>query len=247
MNMNPVGIKCLQDIKKVPAFKDAIIAGGMVRDYLMKGNFTDIDIYIPFGIKSDNQLNKALMKLIEIGDFSDINYSTGLKYQYSSQKFNKVDAKYLGKIDVDIMVYPFDSVTSTKKFGDFITDNFNYGIDQCYFDGDIISITSEARRDIENYRATLLKCDDVLNLPNSMAKFFKLKQKYKDLAFNTYLKLTDSREHIPMFDHKFNPFKSNNLTGLINDTTTSTAPTVTTHTPTMTTNTTGFGSMVLSG
>lgn len=96
--MNPVGIKCLQDIKKVPVFKDAVIAGGMVRDHLMKGNFTDIDIYVPFGVKSNNQLNKAIIELIEIGDFSDVNYSSSLKYQYSSQKFNKVDAKYLGKL-----------------------------------------------------------------------------------------------------------------------------------------------------
>lgn len=241
--MNPVGIKCLQDIKKVPVFKDAVIAGGMVRDHLMKGNFTDIDIYVPFGVKSNNQLNKAIIELIEIGDFSDVNYSSSLKYQYSSQKFNKVDAKYLGKIDVDIMVYSFDTLTSTKKFGDFIIDNFNYGIDQCYFDGDIITITNEARRDIENYRATLLKCDDILRLPDSIAKFFKLKQKYKDLAFNTYLKLVDSREHIPMFDHKFNPFIPNNLTGLINDITTSTTPTA----PTVTTHTGTVGTIPLTG
>lgn len=239
LNMNPVGIKCLQDIRKVPAFKDAIIAGGMVRDYIMKGNFTDIDIYVPFNkdYSTDGGLNSNLIKLIEIKDFTNVSHShSDFKYKYSSQKFNKVDAKYLGKIDVDIMVYPFDILKSTKRFGDFIVDSFNYGIDQCYFDGDNVTVTSEAHQDIENYRATLLKCDDVLQLPNSIAKFLKLKQKYKDLAFNTYLRLVNPKEHVSISDHKFNPFKSNNLTGLINN-----IP------PTMTTNTTDFGSMVLSG
>ena len=235
MNMNPVGIKCLQDIKKVFIFKDAIIAGGMVRDHLMKGNFTDIDIYVPFDIKFNYPINKALTELIEIGDFSNVNHSSSLKYQYSSQKFNKIDAKYLGKIDVDIMVYPFDVVKSNYKFGDFIISNFNYGIDQCYFDGEEVCVSKEAKRDIDLYQATLLKCDDVLQLPDSIAKFFKLKQKYKDLAFNTHLKLVDSKEYIHPWDRKSSPVNYNDLDDYINSITTSVPVTNTTttigHTP----------------
>lgn len=59
--VNVVGLTALQAIRKVPEFKEAVIAGGFVRDDILGGSFADIDIYIP--IDSFANLTNAIRKV----------------------------------------------------------------------------------------------------------------------------------------------------------------------------------------
>lgn len=62
--INIVGVTALQELQKVEGFKHAIIAGGFVRDGILGGTFTDIDIFIPFKDNStfNHYINKALKR-----------------------------------------------------------------------------------------------------------------------------------------------------------------------------------------
>lgn len=45
--MQTIGISALQDIRKFKGFENAVIAGGFVRDSILGGEPTDIDIFVP--------------------------------------------------------------------------------------------------------------------------------------------------------------------------------------------------------
>jgi len=45
--MQTIGISTLQDIRKFKGFENAVIAGGFVRDSILGGEPTDIDIFVP--------------------------------------------------------------------------------------------------------------------------------------------------------------------------------------------------------
>jgi hypothetical protein len=195
--MNPIGIKCLQDIRKIPGFEKAIIAGGMVRDHLMKGSFTDIDVFVPIENKTrftDNILKYQATDKNPL--FTKFNTAGGFSRSYKDLGFIKLDAKYMGSIDVDIMVdimgMPNNKDLDASEFAKRVVSTFNYNIDRVFWDGEDVNVMEEANRDIRNHVATLVKAPkSPRDLPKVMEKFFKLQKKYPHMVFDTTLEITE--------------------------------------------------------
>lgn len=197
--MNVVGKLALQELKELnpEVFKHAVIAGGMVRDHIMNGPFRDIDIIIPkspkkltFVIADHKDLKRGTEKkyihTYSLGNFVNISFDSFQDYGLKKQKFsNLIKCKFMG-IDCDLieMDYPNDD-----QFGARVISDFNYWIDQAYWDGQEIMTSDGFKKDINTDKATLCRLDNILEMPGAINKFNRLLAKYPKLKFNSTIKL----------------------------------------------------------
>lgn len=178
--MNVLGLSVLQDIKKFKGFEEAIIGGGFVRDHIMRGTFSDIDIFVP--VTSQDQITKIISKINQ--PFDKCNYTPFNRYSALVSPVFKYDTKYMG-IDVDIVFEIYDDKTRIRNpsFGDYVVSRFSYGIDMTWYDGDI-HYSKEFNYDYHNHTATLLMLEHIRMLPAAINKFNRLNDKYPGWNFH---------------------------------------------------------------
>lgn len=204
-----IGETALQELKKVESFKDAVIAGGYVRDSILGGIFKDIDIFIParnshefidivnrafttkpkpveFRINNTTgkydafpALKGAIGNFTEFSDYDDNEYMT-----YNNNYIGKFDCKYMGSIPAQIMGHKFDS-KKMSNFGDHVVNDFSYWIDQAYFDGSQVVESENFKKDRDNGTATLCRLEMIEHLPHALKKFERLKEKYPLFEFRS--------------------------------------------------------------
>lgn len=189
-----IGTSCLKDIREL-GFPEAIIAGGMARDHILGGDWTDIDVYVSSSRKKwhyviDKFLTEGAVKFKYIDEPS---IRLPEDYKFTQKLVGVLNLEYLGGIKVQVMAYdlPLD------EFGSNVIKEFNYGIDQVYYDGKEVIGSEEFEKDQINETATLLKLDSVNSLPKAMKKFLKLQDKYPDVKFQCPLIEVKTEEKTP--------------------------------------------------
>ena len=196
-----LGQSVYQDLLALPPFADSIIAGGYIRDIVLGGTFTDIDIFTPVlnvrmwldtleneylstQVVEDPETSRKKVEAYLGKDkhFTNIKYSTSRSKGYNFSTFKQlIECKYMG-IDIDIIAVPF-----TKKpelFPEYVLNTFNYHVDKMYYNGKIV-ISKEAFSDVQSNSATLCKLDSMSELPNAFKKFEKMRVKYPHLVFGS--------------------------------------------------------------
>lgn len=141
-------------------------------------------------------------------EFTKDKYSTRRdgKPEWATPKMvGKLDCKYMGCLDVDIMGYEYGGfgmkdfngkdVGSQEDFGWFCVDQFSYNIDKVWHDGETVYRSQDFEKDYANNTATLVTVQSIQTLPHHMKKFERLKAKYPYLTFETTaLELRDNKK-----------------------------------------------------
>lgn len=174
-----IGETCLNTIHEL-GYKSAVIAGGMVRDSVLEGDWKDIDIFLP--IDKTNP-DKILIDISGQSDFKVENITMGNSISRNYRNVNLIsviDLIYMGGIKVQIM--PYD-LPNDDMFKFNLINDFNYGIDQAVYDGKEIHLSDSFMEDKKRNTATLLKLKSLADLPHAMDKFNRIKQKYPGIKF----------------------------------------------------------------
>jgi tRNA nucleotidyltransferase/poly(A) polymerase len=183
--MNPVVEKVYQEIKKLPGLENAVIAGGACRDELMKGPFTDIDIFFP--VKSRQEYTKVLNNFIGLPEFEitgEVVNHRGIDYINDKGFVAKCDLKYLNNFELDLVGYN----VPVEDYPVNIVSTFNYNIDRAYYNGELVGLP-ECLEDIRRNQATLSRLQDAKYMVVAVQKFERLQKKYPNIKFNTTIKL----------------------------------------------------------
>lgn len=193
-----IGLSALNEIKAIPGFENAVIAGGAVRDRLLGGPIKDLDIFIPCSnemefraklqykeqprIQSyDSERMKYVWNKIEpikFGNFSHMNLN--LTGYHNKGLTAKIDCLFMGKVECDLVAY---RLPNDEKFGENVVKDFCYHIDQAYYDGRDIVTTKQFDRDAKFHEATLWYLKKIEDLPNALEKFRRLQAKYPEFTW----------------------------------------------------------------
>lgn len=219
--MDIIARELLSKLQKALGRDDVIVAGGAVRDHLLGGKMSDIDIFLVddfpnnVGIKKEPDYNKIfpsrdilypehldirrLMPLIDtlksIG-CEVLDYTKGGEYRQallrnSSGKFTVKYKDY----DVDICLVTDQYFDDDKEFGENIVKEFNFGINCCYFDGSSIVEGDKFRIDRDHNKMTLQSLNSLDYLVHHHKKFLSINEKYNGrfwLDYNGLITLTPS-------------------------------------------------------
>lgn len=153
-----VGLAALQEIRTFKGFEKAVIAGGFVRDSILGGDFSDIDIFVPIpkgsSFRSTVERNFVkgykdnLMKKLSDGDRA---YYEAEKYPIEELPDGMINVKTPTK------VFEFGNFTKIKESNvrDYMNSDFSglIGKFDCKYlnniDVDIIGYTHDERTDFE--------------------------------------------------------------------------------------------------
>lgn len=137
------------------------------------GNFKDLKWSQPLRMSDDDGYGKALSKV------------------YSG----RFDCQYMGFLDCDIIGYDITDKPKDMEFSEWVTSDFNFGLDKIFYDGETTVKSREFERDERFHEATLLKLKSIEALPRAIEKFNRLKEKYPKLMFrSTCLEIKDSKK-----------------------------------------------------
>lgn len=165
-------------LKEIPEFKDAVIAGGYVRDNHLKREFKDVDVFFP--VKDKLDLFTKGMKLRAL--FSDKDVVQKNMEKYVTRSFN-------GKFDATIDGLEVDFVGNTlpeESFGFSLMETFNYGLDMCFTDGKELFLSKDFEHDVKHGYIRLINLDGgTHNLLHAMEKYNRLKAKYPEFEFSS--------------------------------------------------------------
>ena len=183
-----IGQLLLKDLQKINKFKSAVIAGGMVRDSHLGGDWKDIDIFTPVSVTFRDIVNLEKINLVmKDGGAAPKKYNnTGFNYKVYNFTYHDT---------IPVQIVYSAQYDTTLPYGEDLIQRFNYGIDQAYWNGEKEGSTEQFKSDLKHSCATLTKLDYLSELPSAMEKFNRLKQKYPQLIFNsTVLEVVKPRE-----------------------------------------------------
>lgn len=186
--MKPVGITLFQELKATPGFENCIIAGGFVRDSIFKKEYSDIDVFVPYDdvIKKEKEgpikLPKTLIQKNNTFDF---------KYSYLKIE-EKWDYTYHDVVDVDIILV---KSANDKNFAETVVDNFDFGINKVWYDGEIHK-TKDFVYDENGGYITLQKLNTISELPYLMKRFFNLQSKFPGFEFGSKVEFVNPNEKL---------------------------------------------------
>jgi len=104
-----VGIVALQEIRSYKGFENAILAGGYVRDSILGGDFSDIDIFVPLTTKSLSALLRD-------------NYEMGWKNNFLNNISNSERESYIAQgyqVEKTEDGWNIKTPEKTRKIGNF--------------------------------------------------------------------------------------------------------------------------------
>lgn len=193
--MDIVVKQIFQEVKKTypKLTKNAIVAGGSVRDYILKGEMKDVDILVPIkGLDQKDIIEKAWA--VNSDSFTPIDFKNGL-YDKGS-KFYKchLDLLYKGSVNVDIIWTSFPD--DLEDYPKYIVSQFDYNINMAWFDGNDVICLPEFEQDHRSMTATLSNLSDISQLEKAMIRFGELKARYPTLKFRTDILEIKSKEKV---------------------------------------------------
>lgn len=175
-----IGQSVLSDLKKkFKQFEHAVIAGGMVRDNEFGQEWKDIDVFIPYRGNSV-QLLSLLSKIDAAGIGLTPDGDNRPRDEYKLFEFKVTNWLYHKAIKVQLI---FVNTESNENFGKDLIERFNYGIDQGYYNGEEVIFSDQFLKDKRSGTISLVKLDNLSQLPEAMKKFYKLSEKYPKMRF----------------------------------------------------------------
>ncbi len=175
-----IGQSVLSDLKKkFKQFEHAVIAGGMVRDNEFGQEWKDIDVFIPYRGNS-GQLLSLLSKIDAAGIGLTPDGENRPLDEYKLFEFKVTNWLYHKAIKVQLI---FVNTESNENFGKDLIERFNYGIDQGYYNGEEVIFSDQFLKDKKSGTISLVKLDNLSQLPEAMKKFYKLSEKYPKMRF----------------------------------------------------------------
>lgn len=192
--MDPIGQDVLTKFKSInPVFKDAMIAGGFVRDHILGGRFSDIDIYYPTETSTtEDAIDEILGNKYYDADLV-FHSVAGEDHHYKKIEglIVVINFKFKGSIPVQVMAY---KVEDKDTFKEKVLESFDFNICKLYFDGDKTYVSKEAEEDIKYSRATLVKAKDFDNYTKSLSRFERWRVKYPSLALRNLVRFYSEEE-----------------------------------------------------
>ncbi len=171
--MDIVARTLLNFVQQQDGYKNAVLAGGSVRDFLLNGErpfeSNDYDIFIP---KTSNDQKLSLIKGLRDVVNNQYDKSNG---EYPEGDFSVNCFTYQGKT-FDLIIR--NDLEDSELFGENLIDTFNFGINMAYYDGLSINTCHLFDQDIRNYTATLVNCSSNELLVKSMKKFINLETRW---------------------------------------------------------------------
>lgn len=172
------------------AFKDAIIAGGAIRDIYLNRQFNDVDIYIQDPTIAHRGHYPFLTDRIWWKTFwSDVFSSTLLPSHTSRNQHVSVNQMfgkgYYGNAHVTAVwqiekdLQPYQVIFVDQPPETYVAKYFDFGLCMAYSDGVRLRYLPEFRRDVKNKTMTLIGNDiDEHHLNRVMSQHFKKMQRY---------------------------------------------------------------------
>ena len=183
MRLDVLGQTILQDVHGYAGFENAVIAGGYCRDQILGGKFKDVDIFVPTPEIAD--FKRFLEKLpdewvlLNRNPIQKHQRRNGGHYELVERVDEILNFKFMEAVDIQIILSKYEN---NEKFGQAVVEDFSYGIDQAYSNGEDITVTGIFADDKADGYATLVaKGVDQYNLPGHMAKYFRLNEKYPEM------------------------------------------------------------------
>lgn len=167
--------KFFYDLKAIPAFKHAIIAGGYLRDQVYGIKPKDLDIFMP--IQYDRTFQAQVLAA-----YPNAVYDAD---QYGRSDFQKFHLEEDG-MTIEIMGVH----TLTEKFGNNLIETFPWANQQIFFDGKKLFTSTRFDEDIKHGSMTLVNCTGIGRLPAMMTKFNSVSSRYPGLQFRSDYLLT---------------------------------------------------------
>lgn len=204
----------LEELKKIPGFEDAVIAGGCCRDYkLGSETFKDIDFFVPLATSGEVFLEDFFhsqekfdpqgyytfgpkFSKMEATEINDLKFKLSPHQDYRSLRdvvSIKFDGKFLDNCDIQIMM------CKTKDKGlDFIQqlfDNFNFNMNKIAWDGTDFILTKEFEEDLKFQMMTYVSYDgNPQALVRAVEKYLSVKKKHPHVVFNHSFQYMENNE-----------------------------------------------------
>ncbi len=176
------------ELKKIPMFEHAVIAGGYLRDQVFQKwnkhyEVKDVDIFFP--VVNDRQyfkdINNAWPKMVELGFVQE---GKGKVYEKAGLT-SQLNVSVKGQ-DVDLMAMNMYH----EQFGQNLVEGFPWANQQIYHDGEKLHTTEKFRNDMEHFTMTLVNCNSLIKIPTLMEKYQRLHETFPELMFKTDYVLT---------------------------------------------------------
>ena len=162
-------------MKELPEFKNAVIAGGYVRDSHLGREVKDIDVFFP------RPPQGSMTKLFDhLGISKEVSKKNMKKYvtSFFSSKYDAV----IDGMEVDFVV---NTLPDNEAFGWSLLETFNYGLDMCFTNGEELFLSDDFNYDVKNSYLRLINLEGIHNLPHVMEKYARLKAKYPEYEFTS--------------------------------------------------------------
>lgn len=167
--------------KEVPAFKNAVVAGGYLRNRLYGIEPKDLDIFVPCLKSTDFNafMYGPLETINKVGLFRSKQKDNNGEYVNTNLRgqFNFVTKDGL---EVDIMPMKL----AVEGFGNNLIETFPFANQQIFHDGKRVYTSDRFNSDLNNGTMTLVNCRTLVEFPKLFKKYEELSSKY-DLRFMT--------------------------------------------------------------
>ena len=177
------------ELKKLPPFKHAVVAGGYLRDQSLGIKPNDLDIFFPITSESSWQenFNKCWPEMEKLGvNFvNHVNIPKGLVVNDKGYaKKPDLKAQYnlsWHGIDIDLMAMRMNIDWFTSN----LLEGFPFTLQQIAFDGKKVITSKDFDHDLVDKIMRLRFLNSVYDLPRIMDKFNSLKARYPKMYFET--------------------------------------------------------------
>jgi len=150
-------------IKSQDGMKNAVVAGGSVRDFKLNLIPRDYDFFVPYNRKIGLGGLQALIEEKLLKKEQEV-VDKGEEYSNVPESFKVFNFKY---DDIEVDVIGVDQ-PDDEEFGTNLVETFNYGLNMAYFDGNSIDEENEAfQRDLGRGEMTLINLRDFNELPKT--------------------------------------------------------------------------------
>jgi len=177
------------EMKKIPMFKHAVVAGGWLRNQVLSVKPNDLDIFVPITSESkfygEFQTNFEELKKLGLS-FTDETMVPGIVksdggYTHKPDLRIQYNLKGPDGLDIDVMAMRLN----VDGFMANLIEGFPFANQQIVTDGKKFIHSEGFDRDIEKDTMTLRLIHNSSELPKLIEKFNKVKALYPNIRFKT--------------------------------------------------------------
>lgn len=180
-----------RELKSIPVFKNAVVAGGYLRDQVYKTTPDDLDIFVP--TRSSNTFYEELDK--SWGAIQNLGLTVDKMHFPETDNRIKKDASKYGNKQNLVLQYDFkykdmsiDIMGMRLNVDGFVAnliEEFPFANQQIAHDGKKLITSKDFDQDIKYNTMTLRFINSVYELPKLMQKYNKVRDKYPKIVFET--------------------------------------------------------------